>query len=105
MTSSSTRSCEVSATTMATVGPPPSAANRAAHRPSLQAQKRRESGTVTASVWHGKSMTNRSRSFNEPRRKRCQKRQKAPSGVSYSQLNTHRLVNWLEGYRDETGLC
>src|SRR5262247_1304018 len=50
-------------------------------------------------------MTNSSRSLNELRRKRCQKRQKAHSGVSYSPLNKHRLVNLLEGYIDETGLC
>ena len=32
------------------------------------------------------------------------KRQKARSGVSYSHLNKHCLINLLEGYIDETGL-
>jgi len=44
------------------------------------------------------------RSLNEPRRKRCQMRQKARLGVSYSHLNKHRLINSLEGWIDETGL-
>src|SRR5262245_7245268 len=44
------------------------------------------------------------RSLNEPRRKRCQMRQKARLGVSYSHLNKHRLINSLEGWINETGL-
>ena len=47
----------------------------------------------------------RKRPLNETYGKRCQKRQKAPPGVSYSHLNKHRLINSLEGYIDETGLC
>ena len=43
-------------------------------------------------------------SLNEPWRKRCQMRQKARLGVSYSHLNKHRLINSLEGWIDETGL-
>src|SRR5215510_13132084 len=44
------------------------------------------------------------RSLNEPRGKRCQMRQKARLGVSYSHLNKHRLINALEGWIDETCL-
>jgi NAD(P)-dependent dehydrogenase (short-subunit alcohol dehydrogenase family) len=46
----------------------------------------------------------RKRSLNGTLRKCCQKRQKARSGVSYSHLNKHCLINLLEGFIDETGL-
>ena len=47
----------------------------------------------------------RKRPLNETLGKVLFQRRKPPSGVSFSHLNKHRLINSLEEYIDETGLC
>src|SRR4029450_2187588 len=46
-----------------------------------------------------------SRPVNETLGRVLFQRRKPPSGVSFSHLNKHRLINSLEEYIDEPGLC